>query len=101
MKFASLLYFSICISFLSELFCLPWRIFCPVTGRSPICVCDYQFSDEGPSEAIERLKEMLDIDAAEEDLETTQESMAEPTDSEAIHDSAGEPKMRIYTTVSY
>lgn len=72
----------------TELFCLPWRIFCPVTGRSPICVCDYQFSDEGPSEAIERLKEMLDIDATEEDLETTQESMAEPTDSEAIHDSA-------------
>lgn len=43
----------------------------------PVCVCDYQFSDEGQSEMIERLKEMLDIDAAEEDLDTRQETPSE------------------------
>lgn len=42
-----------------------------------MCVCDYQFSDEGPSEVIDRLKEMLDIDAAEKDLDTSQETAAE------------------------
>lgn len=40
-------------------------------------VCDYQFSDEGLSEVTDRLKEMLDIDAAEEDLDTRQEVMGE------------------------
>ncbi|XP_068197409.1 protein odr-4 homolog [Antennarius striatus] len=60
-----------------EKFCLPRRIFCPVKLCGPVCVCDYQFSDEGQSEAIERLKEMLDIDIAEEDLDTTQETPAE------------------------
>lgn len=42
-----------------------------------MCVCDYQFSDEDPSEVTDRLKEMLDIDAAEEDLDTRHESPAE------------------------
>lgn len=42
-----------------------------------MCVCDYQFSDEGLSELTDRLKEMLDIDAAEEDLDTRQETPAE------------------------
>lgn len=42
-----------------------------------MCVCDYQFSDEGQSEVIDRLKEMLDIDTAEEDLDTSQETPAE------------------------
>lgn len=42
-----------------------------------MCVCDYQFSDEGQSEVTERLKEMLDIDAAEEDLDTRQETPSE------------------------
>uniref|UniRef100_A0AAV2JW32 Protein odr-4 homolog n=1 Tax=Knipowitschia caucasica TaxID=637954 RepID=A0AAV2JW32_KNICA len=54
---------------------VPRRIFCPVKGRSPVCVCDYQFSDEGPSEAAVRLKEMLDLDAAEEDIDTSQENV--------------------------
>ena len=58
---------------LSEKFCLPRRIFCPVKASGPVCVCDYQFSDEGQSEVTDRLKEMLDIDAAEEDLDTSQE----------------------------
>ncbi|KAK7945456.1 hypothetical protein WMY93_001184 [Mugilogobius chulae] len=44
--------------------CIPRRIFCPMKGRGPLSVCDYQFSDEGSSEATERLKEMLDFDAA-------------------------------------
>ncbi len=42
-----------------------------------MCVCDYQFSDEGLSEVTDRLKEMLDIDAAEKDLDTRQEMPAE------------------------
>lgn len=42
-----------------------------------MCVCDYQFSDEDQSELMDRLKEMLDIDAAEEDLDTRHESLAE------------------------
>uniref|UniRef100_A0A3Q2VXF5 Protein odr-4 homolog n=1 Tax=Haplochromis burtoni TaxID=8153 RepID=A0A3Q2VXF5_HAPBU len=61
------------------LFCLPHRIFCPLKVSGPLCVCDYQFSDEGLSEVTERLKEMLDIDAAEEDLDTRQEMTFEIT----------------------
>lgn len=63
--------------FLSEQFCLPHRVFCPVKVSGPVCVCDYQFSDEALSEVTDRLKEMLDIDAAEEDLDTRQETPAE------------------------
>uniref|UniRef100_A0A3P9BXF1 Protein odr-4 homolog n=1 Tax=Maylandia zebra TaxID=106582 RepID=A0A3P9BXF1_9CICH len=62
-----------------KLFCLPHRIFCPLKVSGPLCVCDYQFSDEGLSEVTERLKEMLDIDAAEEDLDTRQEMTFEIT----------------------
>lgn len=40
-------------------------------------MCDYQFSDEAQAEATDRLKEMLDLDAAEEDLDTRQEVPAE------------------------
>ncbi|XP_026231303.1 protein odr-4 homolog [Anabas testudineus] len=61
----------------TEQFCLPRRIFCPTKATGPVCVCDYQFSDEGLSEVLDRLKEMLDIDAAEEDLDTKQEMTAE------------------------
>ncbi|XP_044074401.1 protein odr-4 homolog [Siniperca chuatsi] len=61
----------------TEQFCLPRRIFYPVKVSGPVCVCDYQFSDEGLSEVTDRLKEMLDIDAAEEDLDTRQETPAE------------------------
>ncbi|TKS80383.1 Protein odr-4 -like protein [Collichthys lucidus] len=61
----------------TEQFCLPRRIFCPVKVSGPVCVCDYQFSDEGLSEVTDRLKEMLDMDAAEEDLDTREETPAE------------------------
>lgn len=77
----------------TEQFSLPRRVFCPVKGSGPVCVCDYQFSYEELSEATERLKEMLDIDAAEEDLDTSQEITAETVQSgEDMHsDVAAEP----------
>lgn len=65
----------------TEQFCLPRRIFCPVKVSGPVCVCDYQFSDEGLSEVTDRLKEMLDIDAVEQDLDTRQEITAEIIES--------------------
>ncbi|XP_070775394.1 protein odr-4 homolog [Enoplosus armatus] len=67
----------------TEQFCLPRRIFCPVKASGPVCVCDYQFSDEGPSEVTDRLREMLDIDAAEEDLDAGQETAAEIAEGDA------------------
>lgn len=69
----------------TEQLIFPRRIFCPVKGRGPVCVCDYQFSDEDPSEVTERLKEMLDIDAAEDGIDTSQEIMSESIGSETIH----------------
>ncbi|XP_039672720.1 protein odr-4 homolog [Perca fluviatilis] len=74
----------------TEQFCLPRRIFCPVKASGPVCVCDYQFSDEGLSEVTDRLKEMLDIDAAEEDLDTRQETPAEITERDVAAVSAVE-----------
>ncbi|XP_034071196.1 protein odr-4 homolog isoform X1 [Gymnodraco acuticeps] len=65
-----------------ELFCLPHRVFCPLKASGPLCVCDYQFSDESVCEVTERLKEMLDIDAAEEDLDSSQEAPGEITERE-------------------
>uniref|UniRef100_A0A3P9IHE1 Protein odr-4 homolog n=1 Tax=Oryzias latipes TaxID=8090 RepID=A0A3P9IHE1_ORYLA len=65
----------------TEEVCLPRRIFCPLRASGSLHVCDYQFSDEGLSEIVDRLKEMLDIDTAEEDLDTTQEMTAEITQS--------------------
>ncbi|XP_072297011.1 protein odr-4 homolog [Eucyclogobius newberryi] len=77
---------------------IPKRIFCPVKGRGPVSVCDYQFSDEGPSEATERLKEMLDLDAAEEHIDTSQEVTPEnistetsDTKAEPLHEKVEEP----------
>ncbi|CAL8346969.1 unnamed protein product [Merluccius merluccius] len=49
---------------------LPRRVLFPLQG---VCVCDYQFGDEGLGEVVERLKEILDVDAPQEDLDTTQE----------------------------
>lgn len=74
----------------TEQFCLPRRVFCPVKV-GPVCVSDYQFSDEGLSEVIERLKEMLDVDAAEEDLDTRQETTAEVTESSVTAEPTVEP----------
>lgn len=69
----------------------PRRIFCPMKGRGPVCVCDYQFSDEGPSEATERLKEMLDLDVTEDDIDTSQETPPENIHTETIESEASEP----------
>uniref|UniRef100_A0A8C6V5L4 Protein odr-4 homolog n=1 Tax=Neogobius melanostomus TaxID=47308 RepID=A0A8C6V5L4_9GOBI len=69
----------------------PRRIFCPMKGRGPICVCDYQFSDEGPAEATERLKEMLDIDAEDDDIDMSHEITPENINTEtADSEVAGE-----------
>lgn len=45
-----------------------------------MCVCDYQFSDEGLAEVSDRLTEMLSIDTAEEDLDIRQEITAPITE---------------------
>ncbi|KAM4552028.1 protein odr-4 homolog isoform 1-T4 [Odontesthes bonariensis] len=74
----------------TEQLCLPRRIFCPVKAAGPVCVCDYQFSDEGLSEMTERMREMLDIDAAEKDLDTTQEMTAEIMESDVSAEPAVE-----------
>lgn len=44
---------------------------------SPVCACEYQFTDEGPTDLTERLKEMLDIDVTINDLDATPEIPAE------------------------
>lgn len=67
---------------LPEQFVFPRRIFFPLRERGPLCVCDYQFSDEDRSELPDRLKEMLDIDALEEDLITDQETQPELVEDE-------------------
>uniref|UniRef100_A0A4W6EA02 Protein odr-4 homolog n=1 Tax=Lates calcarifer TaxID=8187 RepID=A0A4W6EA02_LATCA len=72
------------------LLCVPRRVFCPVKTSGPVCVCDYQFSDEGLCELTDRLKEMLDMDAAEEDLDTRQESTLQ-----TIHSSITEGLERV------
>uniref|UniRef100_UPI0037E931F4 protein odr-4 homolog n=1 Tax=Semicossyphus pulcher TaxID=241346 RepID=UPI0037E931F4 len=74
----------------TEQLCLPCRIYCPVKVSGPVCVCDYHFSDEGLSEVTERLKEMLDIDVAEEDLDTAQETPAEITERDVVAEPAVE-----------
>ncbi|XP_037314387.2 protein odr-4 homolog [Pungitius pungitius] len=73
-----------------EQFCLPHRVFCPVEASGPVCVCDYRFSDEGPSEVIDRLKEMLDMDAAEKDLDTRRETPAEVWERDGVHEATVE-----------
>ncbi|XP_070830558.1 protein odr-4 homolog [Chaetodon trifascialis] len=90
----------------TEQFCLPHRIFCPVKRSGPVCVCDYQFSDEGQSEVTDRLKEMLDIDAAEEDLDARQETPAEIMQRDVVAEptvetvEALEPKRNKYIGVA-
>ncbi|XP_077414766.1 protein odr-4 homolog isoform X2 [Vanacampus margaritifer] len=61
----------------TEHFCLPHRVFCPAKVNGTLCMCDYQFNDEDPSEVIDRLKEMLDIDIADQKLDSKQEIAAE------------------------
>lgn len=68
-------------SCLSEQFCLPHRVFCPAKGNGTLCVCDYRFNDDDPSEVIDRLKEMLDVNIADQNLDTKQEIVAEIIES--------------------
>ncbi|XP_051262268.1 protein odr-4 homolog [Dicentrarchus labrax] len=90
----------------TEKLCLPRRIFCPVKVSGPVCVCDYQFSDEGQSEVTDRLKDMLDIDAAEEALDTRQETPAEILERDVAAEpteetiKAPEPKRNNYIGVA-
>ncbi|XP_028283520.1 protein odr-4 homolog [Parambassis ranga] len=67
--------------------CLPRRVFCPVKVSGPVCVCDYQFIDEGLCEVTDRLKEMLDIEAADGDLDTRQEMTPEMIKSDVTAES--------------
>ncbi|KAL6471597.1 hypothetical protein MHYP_G00202470 [Metynnis hypsauchen] len=54
---------------------LPRRVFAPLPG-SGLTVCDYMFPDETAADVAERLKEMLDWESAEEDIDTRVESPA-------------------------
>lgn len=69
---------------LLEQFCFPRRVFFPLKESGPVCVCDYQFNDEGQCEVTDRLKEMLDIDAAEDDLITNEEILSEMEEKDAL-----------------
>ncbi|XP_048845950.1 protein odr-4 homolog [Brienomyrus brachyistius] len=51
---------------------LPQRVFAPLPGTS-LSVCDYMFPDEDAAEVRERLKETLDFDIPEEQIDMTQE----------------------------
>ncbi|XP_056148482.1 protein odr-4 homolog isoform X2 [Lampris incognitus] len=81
--------------------CLPRRVFCPVKGAGPIHVCDYQFDDEELSEVTDRLKEILDIEAEQEDLDATQEMVGQSAETEEaaepIAEPVLEPKRKNYT----
>ncbi|XP_050990486.1 protein odr-4 homolog [Labeo rohita] len=59
---------------------LPRRVFAPmpIAGLS---VCDYMFPDESTADVAERLKEMLDCETPEEDIDTSLESNQWITDS--------------------
>lgn len=61
-------------------------------------VCDYQFGDEDLSEMTSRLKEMLDIDVADQDLDTLQEITAEIIET---REPAGGDRVWIYHVVPY
>ncbi|XP_057712482.1 protein odr-4 homolog [Corythoichthys intestinalis] len=90
----------------TEQFCLPHRVFCPARLSGSLCVCDYQFNDEDPTEVIDRLKEMLDIDSSDQDLDTKQEIAAEiieckePAESTAENVEVQEPRRNNYMGVA-
>lgn len=54
---------------------LPRRVFAPLSG-SGLTVCDYMFPDEAPADVAERFKELLDLDSAEGDIDTSMEAPA-------------------------
>ncbi|XP_061654220.1 protein odr-4 homolog [Phyllopteryx taeniolatus] len=90
----------------TERFCLPHRVFCPAKVTGTLCVCDHQFNDEDPSEVIDRLKEMLDIDTSDQDLDTKQEIAAEiiesgqPAEATAENVEVQKPKRNNYIGVA-
>ncbi|XP_037132602.1 protein odr-4 homolog [Syngnathus acus] len=90
----------------TEQFCLPHRVFCPAKVSGTLCVSDYKFNDEDPSEVIDRLKEMLDIETTDQNLDSKQEIAAEIIESEELEDSAveivevQEPKRNNYIGVA-
>ncbi|XP_046558824.1 protein odr-4 homolog [Haliotis rubra] len=62
-----------------ELYDTPVRVFTTVP-KSSLAFCDYMFQDEKTQEVTERLKELLDIDVTEDDLELQCERHAEEGD---------------------
>uniref|UniRef100_A0A8C2AEF7 Protein odr-4 homolog n=1 Tax=Cyprinus carpio TaxID=7962 RepID=A0A8C2AEF7_CYPCA len=52
---------------------LPRRVFAPMP-ISGLSVCDYMFPDESTADVAERLKEMLDCETPEEDIDTSLEN---------------------------
>ncbi|XP_046368560.2 protein odr-4 homolog [Haliotis rufescens] len=62
-----------------ELYDTPVRVFTTVP-KSSLAFCDYMFQDERTLEVTERLKELLDIDVTEDDLELQCERHAEEED---------------------
>ncbi|XP_061746370.1 protein odr-4 homolog isoform X2 [Nerophis ophidion] len=89
----------------TETFSLPHRVFSPVQVGGPLFVCDYQFKGEDPVEVIDRLKEMLDMDAAHKDLDTRLEMAAEmlevhqAAEAAVEHTEVHEPKTKKYIGV--
>ncbi|XP_077579864.1 protein odr-4 homolog [Stigmatopora nigra] len=90
----------------TERFCFPHRVFYPAKLSGALCVCDYQFNDEDPTEVIDRLKEMLDFDSTHQDLDTKQEVVAEiiesgkPAECTAEHVEVKEPRRNNYIGVA-
>jgi len=52
---------------------LPRRVFAPMPF-SGLSVCDYMFPDESTADVADRLKEMLDWETPEEDIDISMES---------------------------
>lgn len=64
-------------------------------------MCDYQFNDEGQSEVTDRLKEMLDIDAAEDDLITNEEILSEMEEKDVLAGKKEKHSLSIITHLLY
>lgn len=65
---------------------LPRRVFAPMP-ISGLSVCDYMFPDESTADVAERLKEMLDCEKPEEDIDTSLESIFSAISGSEITDS--------------
>ncbi|GFS71942.1 protein odr-4 homolog [Nephila pilipes] len=60
---------------------LPRRVFACLP-QGDICVCDYQFHSDTPSDSLDAFKELLDLDLTEQDIDTSCE--VSPTTSALI-----------------